>query len=690
MPQIPTVVAPEDVASPRMSPEIAGEPGMALARTGEALTRTADYGLQVEEHVRAAQEHLALLTAGNQITAAFNTYQEKLARSGDPDSLPDPEAWKEGLKSQLGSDPKYADPRVARALEVHIDAVGEGARHLTSMRQLTLQRQQEVGQLGELKQTVAFEMAEASDPDMRGLARGRYETAVTDAVRHGWVTPKEAETELRTLDSTAEDVEIVNAINKDNPSGIQAMIEKTQNHPELFRHLNPARFAELKKTLRSAYDVAENRHRERDIAGKGDPLIERYKNDVTLRDPETKEFDPLAAAKKLDDDSSIPTDVKKYVRTELEQQAAVSAKVQNSQFSKLLDHLDPQVESGALTFRELTRRENLAPGTPDWIPRRVADALLSKAASIERENRALATQARVTASQERSIAAEDRRLARQERLDKSLDIRDELLGQPGHLLTREELAPYRLKGLSAGDANIVWQTKNIRGDPAWASAVQIIQKSPAFDLTTTDGRTEQSKFLTGFASRVESNHLTGEQITDELTKTLKPLEDERNKSTIRRLLDWVHQSGGSAVRAAAGVEGMAPRIDQTGADPDYDLEAAKAAGVNPDPKTGHMPDTYKRPHHMTFSDESKYSGPGQEGGHWKYVDKGGREMEDTKPGGTWQFFASPFNLTQHTPDELREYFRTHESDGKLFLPIGTKNGMPVYDLGNGKWQTGTK
>ena len=75
MPQIPTVVAPEDVASPRMSPEIAGEPGMALARTGEALTRTADYGLQVEEHVRAAQEHLALLTAGNQITAAFNTYR---------------------------------------------------------------------------------------------------------------------------------------------------------------------------------------------------------------------------------------------------------------------------------------------------------------------------------------------------------------------------------------------------------------------------------------------------------------------------------------------------------------------------------------------------------------------------------------------------------------------------------------
>ena len=568
MPQIPTVVAPEQVAIPRMSPQIAGEPGQALARTGEALTRTGENILQTEEYVRRAQEHLALLTAGNQITAASNAYHETLAQSGDPDNLPDPEAWKEGLKAQLGANPKYADPRVARALETHVDAVGEDARHLTTMRQLTLQRQQEVGQLGELKQTVSFEMAEAPDLDMRGLARGRYETAVADAVKHGWVTPSEAAAELRTLDSTAEDVEIVNAIDKDNPSAIQAMIDKTQNHPELFRHINPARFAELKKTLRNAYDVVERRQGVRDIAGPGDAIIAQYKNDVTLRDPETKEFDALVAAKKLDDDPSIPTNVKKYVRTELEQQSAVAAKVQNSQFSKLLDHLDPQVESGALTFREITRRENLTPGTPDWIPRPVADHLLSKASSIERDNRALATQARVTASQARSLAAEERRQARQERMDTSTDLRDELLGQPGHLLTRDELTPYRLKGLSPADANIVWQTKNIKGDPGWVSAVQLIQKSPAFDLTTPQGREEQSKFLMGFAERVKSKSLIGEQITDALTTALKPLEDERTKSTVKRFLDWVGQSAraaGAAVAGGAGVERTSPGEVKSGA-----------------------------------------------------------------------------------------------------------------------------
>ena len=40
---------------------------------------------------------------------------------------------------------------------------------------------------------------------------------------------------------------------------------------------------------------------------------------------------------------------------------------------------------------------------------------------------------------------------------------------------------------------------------------------------------------------------------------------------------------------------------------DYDLRGAFKAGVKPDPKTGHWPDTYKKPNHPTFSVESKYA-----------------------------------------------------------------------------------
>ena len=40
---------------------------------------------------------------------------------------------------------------------------------------------------------------------------------------------------------------------------------------------------------------------------------------------------------------------------------------------------------------------------------------------------------------------------------------------------------------------------------------------------------------------------------------------------------------------------------------DYDLRGAFKAGVKPDAETGHWPDTWKKPNHPTFSDQSIYA-----------------------------------------------------------------------------------
>jgi hypothetical protein len=40
---------------------------------------------------------------------------------------------------------------------------------------------------------------------------------------------------------------------------------------------------------------------------------------------------------------------------------------------------------------------------------------------------------------------------------------------------------------------------------------------------------------------------------------------------------------------------------------DYDLRGAFKAGLTPDSKTGHWPDTFKKPNHPTFSVESIYA-----------------------------------------------------------------------------------
>lgn len=51
---------------------------------------------------------------------------------------------------------------------------------------------------------------------------------------------------------------------------------------------------------------------------------------------------------------------------------------------------------------------------------------------------------------------------------------------------------------------------------------------------------------------------------------------------------------------------------------DYDLRGAFKAGLTPDPASGHWPDTFKKPNHPTFSNESQYAKdmPGK-AGHWE-------------------------------------------------------------------------
>lgn len=62
---------------------------------------------------------------------------------------------------------------------------------------------------------------------------------------------------------------------------------------------------------------------------------------------------------------------------------------------------------------------------------------------------------------------------------------------------------------------------------------------------------------------------------------------------------------------------------------DYDLRGAYKAGMSKDAKTQHWKDTYKKPNHPTFSDESKYAKEAPEkAGHWNgdtYIPPKGRK-----------------------------------------------------------------
>ena len=89
---------------------------------------------------------------------------------------------------------------------------------------------------------------------------------------------------------------------------------------------------------------------------------------------------------------------------------------------------------------------------------------------------------------------------------------------------------------------------------------------------------------------------------------------------------------------------------------DYDLAGAFMAGV--ESEGGHLPDTFKKPNHPTFSDGSIYHGvDGNVGGQWL-------QLRD----GDWLFLPSATNW-EHNGNWLEDYFKEAEPNGYLLQDL---------------------
>lgn len=508
---------------------MAGRPGATLAESGERLSEIGDLTTDIAERVRKAQDTLALTKAGNEITAAFDKYQQTLAISGDPDHMPDAQQWTDALRKQFAQNPMYADPRVQRAIGLNIDSVGIEAQKHMFARRLTLQTQEMDAQLTVLHQNAAFQAAEAwDDPQAYQKALDSFEIPAHAAEATGFITAKEHSIQSQSLKAAAEDVHLVNAINREQPDAMQAVLDDADEHPERYKDLDPKRFSELKKYLRTAIDTARERVDRVDVANQGDVILAKMRNDATNKDVETKDFDPLVAAKKVDDDPNIPTNVKKYVRTELEEEAGVQRQLRNERDQYAIDSLEPHVESSPkddpahLTFQEITRRALLPPQSPEWIPRTAADHLLSRAAQIQRENRIEGNQ--------------DRMMARQQAAEDSAEQMRFLMVTPGFIANESELYQGDNLKLSKADRATVWVAKNIKGSKEYQDAYKMMAASPVYPQTD-DGNARLARDAETLRQAIDAKHLTGAQIIDEAQKMMKPKEEAQRSRTIKAFMD---------------------------------------------------------------------------------------------------------------------------------------------------------
>lgn len=99
---------------------------------------------------------------------------------------------------------------------------------------------------------------------------------------------------------------------------------------------------------------------------------------------------------------------------------------------------------------------------------------------------------------------------------------------------------------------------------------------------------------------------------------------------------------------------------------DYDLRGAwkaMATGQIAPSANGHLPDTFKKPNHITFSNESIYSNEYMPGGSWVPLE-----------GGRFMFMPSQYNAQFHSADVYKTYFEQNEPNAQVVLPS-------TFDLG---------
>lgn len=98
----------------------------------------------------------------------------------------------------------------------------------------------------------------------------------------------------------------------------------------------------------------------------------------------------------------------------------------------------------------------------------------------------------------------------------------------------------------------------------------------------------------------------------------------------------------------------------------YDLRGAFKAGATQSPN-GHLPDTFKKPNHPSFSDQSQYHGvDGFTGGSWRQI------------GGQWVFTPGQTNLQLHGPEGLQQYFQQSDPNVRLNAPASPMLSMLDY------------
>ena len=162
----------------------------------------------------------------------------------------------------------------------------------------------------------------------------------------------------------------------------------------------------------------------------------------------------------------------------------------------------------------------------------------------------------------------------------------------------------------------------------------------------------------------------------------------KNKPQENQEINSFQKGGKTKERKYKTYEEFKNYLGDRGSEKDYDLKGAYNDDEvyfnweneeSKNPGNGHFSDKYKLPNHPTFSTDSKYSNSAIPGGTWQQDEKG-----------NWSFKTSPWIESQHSLEDLRQYFLNNEPGITLiyknvpyFTPQSFKEGGQMNVIPDG-------
>jgi hypothetical protein len=193
------------------------------------------------------------------------------------------------------------------------------------------------------------------------------------------------------------------------------------------------------------------------------------------------------------------------------------------------------------------------------------------------------------------------------------------------------------------------------------------------------------EYISNFIESVQTEYHNAIGIGKTSAKHITDLDKVRD-AAVRAYNAYARKQGIAEAQKVTDANGIKYTFPSTGYAEggmvDYDMAGYQEKHGQPVMRTPgqHFSDEFKYPNHMTFSDQSKYSTPEQQGGRWAQLPGSG--IPGNIGSDQWHFYASPFNVKQHGAEKLQQYFKEKEPGNVLHLPNdqgGYEEGGMVSD-----------